>query len=57
MAGMAVHFRKWLNMVRNGWNGQKWLKMAGHFRNYWNGWKWLEMAGNGLKLLEKLEIA
>ena len=31
-------------MVLNGWNGWKWLEMAGMA---WNGWKLLAMAVNG----------
>ena len=37
-------------MTRNGWNGWKWLDMAGNARN---GWKLIfKNTGNGKKLLE-----
>ena len=45
-----------LEMPENGWNGWKWLKMAG---NVWNGWKLLEMAvisGEADKSRKLLEI-
>ena len=41
-------------MAENGWNGWKWLDMAG------NSWKWLEiagMAGNYWNFFKSLEIA
>ena len=44
MAGVARHFRKWLEMAKNR---QKWKE----------GWKWLEMEGNGCKKLDWLEMA